>query len=146
MQKKFLPVLCAVLCALSVLLPLKAQADTLVDIYGPGQSFINLAMASPLTGPEQRATNLGAELHSAINADLQFLPFMKLVQPSAVLGGTVLPAWQGASVDFRRFQIAGADLLVTAYWPSGDSNGNAVELRVFETFSLSDATTATPFR
>ncbi len=135
MQKYLFHILGVMLCALSLLFPQRSHADTLVDIYGPGQSFINLAMASPLTGPEQKANSLGAELHSAIHADLEFLPFMKLVPPAAVLGGTVLSAWQGPSLDFRRFQIAGADLLVTAYWPSGDSNGNSVELRVFETFS-----------
>ena len=121
--------------ALALLLSLPARAETLVDIYGPGQNLINLAMADPLTGPSLKATGLGSELHSAINADLNFLPFMKLTPPSAVLGGTLLSSWKGETLDFRRFQIAGADLLVTAYWPSGDGSGSTVELRVFETFS-----------
>ncbi len=110
-------------------------AATMVDIYGAGQNKINLAMASPLTGPNQRATALGAELNDAITSNLNYLPFMRLTSPSAVLGGTVLSAWQGAEVDFRRFQIAGADLLVTAHWPNGDRDNSTVELRVFETYS-----------
>jgi len=125
----------AALLMLALAFAVQAQAATMVDIYGPGQNQINLAMASPLTAPHQPATALGAELHEAINADLNFLPFMRLTSPSAVLGGTVLSAWQGDQVDFRRFQIAGADLLVTAHWPQGDGSGSTVELRVFETYS-----------
>ncbi len=114
---------------------LPCRAATMVDIYGAGQNKINLAMAAPLTAPSQRAAALGAELNDAINANLNYLPFMSLTSPSAVLGGIVLSAWQGPEVDFRRFQIAGADLLVTAHWPSGDRDNSTVELRVFETYS-----------
>ena len=46
---------------------------------------------------------------------------MNMVPPAAILGGTVLSGWQSEGIDFRRFQIAGADLVVTAYWPAGDS-------------------------
>jgi len=121
--------------ALVLLFAVQAEAATMVDIYGPGQNRINLAMASPLTGPEIEAGALGADLHKAIDKNLDFLPFMKLIPPAAVLGGTVLPGWKSDSVDFRRFQIAGADLLVTAYWPGGDTENTTVELRVFETYS-----------
>ena len=113
----------------------QGHAATMVDIYGPGQNQIKLSMAAPLTAPEQKAAALGAELDGAITANLNFLPFMQLIPSSAVLGGTVLPAWNGAAVDFRRFQIAGADLLVTAHWPAGDGENSTVELRVFETYS-----------
>ena len=120
---------------LALVFSVQAQAATLIDIYGPGQNQINLAMASPLTGPELEASALGAELNTAIEKDLGFLPFMKLVPSSAVLGGTVLSGWQSEGIDFRRFQIAGADLVVTAFWPGGDVENSTVELRVFETFS-----------
>lgn len=127
--------ICAVIAMLLVMAAAPAHAETLVDIYGPGQNQINLSMASPLTAPGQQARSLGSELHTAINTDLNLLPFMRLTPDSAVLGGTVLQGWKGDTVDFKRFQIAGADLLVTAYWPSGDSGEQTVELRVFETFS-----------
>jgi TolB protein len=113
----------------------QAQAATLIDIYGPGQNQIKLALSSPLTGPEQEAKGLGADLHKEIDKNLTFLPFMNLVPSAAILGGTVLSGWQSEGIDFRRFQIAGADLVVTAYWPAGDSENSTVELRVFETFS-----------
>ena len=70
----------------------QAQAATLVDIYGPGQNQINLSMATPLTAPEMPATALGSELHKAIEGNLNFLPFMKMVPSAAILGGTVLSA------------------------------------------------------
>ncbi len=112
-----------------------ARAVTIVDIYGPGQNMVNMALATPLTGPDKAATGLGKELGAAVESNLSFLPFMRLTPPSAVLGGSVLNAWQGSGLDFKRFQIAGADLLLTAYWPGGDGRGGAVEIRLFETFS-----------
>ena len=105
-----------------------------IGIYGPGQNIVNLAMAAPLsTG--QPAQGLGKELDAAIHDNLSFLPFMRLTDPKAVLGGTTLPGYQPPNVDFKRFQLAGADLLVTAGWPQGDKSGSTVELRVYETFS-----------
>ena len=136
MRYRFFPAVGAVLAAVFVLVfAVQSRAATMVDIYGPGQNQINLSMASPLTGPEVEASALGSELHKAIQKDLEFLPFMKLIPSSSVLGGTVLSGWQSENVDFRRFQIAGADLVVTAYWPGGDTENSTVELRVFETFS-----------
>lgn len=126
----------ATLVCMAVLLAApQARAVTVVDIYGPGQNQVNLALAAPLLGPNRAATGLGAELQKAMETNLSFLPFMRLTPSAAVLGGTVLDAWQAPQVDFKRFQIAGADLLITSYWPSGDGNGSTVEVRVFETFS-----------
>lgn len=112
-----------------------AYSATMVDIYGPGQNIVNLSMAKPLTAPNVEAKGLGANLDGKIRYNLSYLPFMNLVPDVNILGGTVLNAWSGANLDFRRFQIGGADLLITAYWPNGDANGSKVELRVFETFS-----------
>ena len=111
-----------------------SKAAMQIDIYGPGQNIVNLAMAAPLsTG--QPAQGLGKELDAAIHDNLSFLPFMRLTDPKDVLGGTTLPGYQPPNVDFKRFQLAGADLLVTAGWPQGDKSGSTVELRVYETFS-----------
>lgn len=134
-MRKFLPFFHSLITVMVLAFAMPCGAATMVDIYGAGQNKINLAMASPLTAPNQRAAALGGELNDAIITNLNYLPFMRLTNPSAVLGGTVLSAWQGAEVDFRRFQIAGADLLVTAYWPGGDRENSTVELRVFETYS-----------
>ncbi|MCI7569599.1 MAG: translocation protein TolB, partial [Desulfovibrio sp.] len=104
-----------------------------VDIYGPGQNSVNLALAAPLTGPEKEAGNMGAELQKLINENLSFLPFMRLTDPKAVLGGTVLQGYEPPNLDFKRFQLAGSDIVVTTYWPNGDRGTSSVQIRAFET-------------
>ena len=106
-----------------------------VDIYGPGQNIVNMAMAAPLTSGNTQAAGLGAQLDQAIRENLEFLPFMRLTDPRAVLGGTVLEGYQPPNIDFRRFQIAGADMVITAGWPQGDAVNATVELRLYETYS-----------
>ena len=111
----------------------EAGAALRVDIMNPGQNLVNLALAAPLVGPDRQATGMGAQLQSYIDQNLSFLPFMRLTPPQAVLGGTVLNGWEPPSLDFKRFQIAGSDILVTSYWPNGDSGTGAVQIRAFET-------------
>ncbi len=113
----------------------EAKAVTTVDIYGPGQNIVNFAIASPLVAANTPAKTLGLELNESITYNLSFLPFMRIVPEKAVLGGNVLAAWNGSNIDFNRFQIAGADLLMTSYWPDGEKNGKTVEIRIFETYS-----------
>jgi TolB protein len=60
---------------------------------------------------------------------------VRLTDPRAVLGGTVLNAWEPPALDFKRFQIAGSDILITTYWPKGDSGTAPVQMRAFETNS-----------
>lgn len=113
----------------------ETKAQTTVDIYGPGRNVVSLSTAIPLNAPNEQSGIVGTELYTKINENLSFLPFIRFVSNQDVLGGAVLDAWKGAALDFRRFQIAGADLLITAYWPDGDGNGEDVEIRVFETFA-----------
>lgn len=129
MKRRFLLLLA--LCLLAWSLP--AQAAMRVDIYGPGQNSVNLALAEPLTGPSQPAGNMGRELQKLIQQNLSFLPFMRLTDPKAVLGGTLLPGYEPPNVDFKRFQLAGSDVVVTTVWPNGDSGTRAVQIRAFET-------------
>lgn len=130
----FRALLCAALlfaCAAPFLCEAQA-APVRVDIRGAGQQTIKLALAEPITAPGIRAAELGAELQRLIMENLAILPFIELTDPSAVLGGTVLPS-ADVPLDFRRFQLAGAAVLVTAAWPNGDGPGRAAELRVFDT-------------
>lgn len=110
-----------------------AEAAMRVDIMNPGQNIVNLALASPLNGPGQVAGGMGNQLQNYIQQNLSFLPFMRLTDPKAVLGGTVLDGWEPPSLDFKRFQLAGSDILVTSYWPNGDSGTRPVQIRAFET-------------
>lgn len=110
-----------------------AEAALRIDIYGPGQNAVNLALATPIKGPSQEASNLGAELNKIVQQNLSVLPFMRLTDPRAILGGTLMPGAEPPSLDFKRFQLADADIVVTAYWPSGDSGSGKVQMRAFET-------------
>ncbi|MDR2726894.1 MAG: translocation protein TolB [Deltaproteobacteria bacterium] len=112
-----------------------AGAVTTIDIYGAGQNVVNLAMATPINAGGSPVSGLGAELHKAIEENLGFLPFVRLTNAQAVLGGVALSAYQMPGIDFKRFQLAGADRLITAGWPGGDTDGGVVELRLFETAS-----------
>lgn len=122
-------------CIMIFCLSSQAFATTQVDIYGPSQNIVNISLATPLNAPSQPSGRIGMELEKKIMSNFSFLPFIRLVPETAVLGGRVLPAWSGKNLDFKRFQIAGSDLLITSYWPKGDGDGGTVELRVFETYS-----------
>ena len=130
---KVLPALCLGLCMLIGVQ--SALAAQYVDIYGAGQQKINLAQAAPLRAPGVRADSTGAALQALITENLNVLPFVRLVEPAAVLGGTVLPGADMPNLDLKRFQLAGAAVLITANWPEGDAPGRPVEMRVFDTNS-----------
>ena len=130
-MKRILLSLAALL--LTVLFAYEADAALRVDIYGPGQNIVNLALASPLRGPQTEATGMGRELQQLVSQNLSFLPFMRLTDPKAVLGGTVLAGCEPPALDFKRFQLAGSDILVTSFWPDGDSGSRNVQMRAFET-------------
>ncbi len=110
-----------------------AQAAMRVDIIGPGQNIVNLALAAPLTAPQVQATGMGAALQKLIDQNLSFLPFMRLTDPKAVLGGIVLAGYEPPALDFKRFQLAGSDIVVTTFWPDGDNGTRPVQIRAFET-------------
>ena len=115
-------------------------APVQVDIYGPAQGRITMAVATPLIHEGQEGTKgtiantLGTKLNALIEENLSFLPFVRMTDKRMVLGGTVLAGYKAPLVDFRRFQIAGASLLVTAGWPKGDVSKGTVELRVYDIF------------
>ncbi len=123
----------AIALALFVCAQGQAMAAPRVDIYGPGQNVVNLALAAPITAPNTEAKGMGAGLHKLINENLSFLPFMRLTDPKSVLGGTVLAGAEPPAADFNRFQIAGSDIVVTTIWPSGDSGTRTVQMRAYET-------------
>lgn len=125
--------LCLAMAALMSFPDINVHAAVRVDIMNPGQNIVNLALATPLTGPDQAASAMGNQLQGLIQQNLSFLPFMRLTDPHAVLGGTVLAGWEPPALDFKRFQLAGSDILVTTYWPDGDSGTSPVQIRAFET-------------
>ncbi len=107
------------------------HAAVKVDIYGPGQNLINLALTQPIKGPNTPATGLAVQLQSLVEENMNILPFLALTSDSSVLGGTTLAGFEPPSLDFKRFQLAGSDIVVTSFWP----NENTVQMRAFETLS-----------
>ncbi|UZP69184.1 translocation protein TolB [Desulfovibrio mangrovi] len=121
---------------------LQAHARSLeVDIYGPGQAALNLTTTEPLgtagaAGPIIPAPPMGGELKSLIDRNLYFLPFINIVEGSAILGGNKPAGYKTPDVDMRRYQLAGVDLIVTAGWPTPvPGKAPSVELRVYEVLS-----------
>ncbi len=134
-MKKFFKQAALALLFLGLLLLPAAKADAAmrVDIMNPGQNIVNLALSAPLTGPDKQATGMGADLQKLVEQNLSFLPFLRLTDAKAILGGTALKGWEPPSLDFKRFQLAGSDIVVTSYWPDGDSGTRPVQIRAFET-------------
>ena len=109
-----------VLCAWS--LPV-AAAPVTVQIIGAGGNMVNVVQATPM-GDTGRA---GA-LQRAINNNLSLLPFVNVVNPNGIPGGAGITSATGEGIDFKRFSLAKAHMLITAKW----LDASQVELRCFE--------------
>ncbi len=124
-------ILLALLC-----LAAAARAESVtIDIFGPGQSQMTMALAAPLGASGAQAPGIAGPLHETIRQNLSFLPFLRLIPDEAILGGVRLAGHTRDAIDFRRFQLAEADLLLTTAWMGPQGLGETVELRVYEAFS-----------
>jgi TolB protein len=108
-----------------------AQGPLTVDIHGPGQRLVNITLlpSKGLDGqpvPDEKAKEF-AEL---VANDLAYIPFLKLVPSSSLLGGDPSHGVTAQDIDFKPFQLARVDLCMTTGW-----NGDYLEARVYETFS-----------
>ncbi len=116
-------------------LPTASAQQTLnIDIFGPGQHQLNLVMAKPLSvAPGRVEPPEAGELDNQLRSYLEFMPFLRLVPGTEILGGDVLSGVTAQDIDFRRFRLERVDLVLTAGWGGGPGLG-PVELRVYETF------------
>lgn len=107
-----------------------------VDIYGPGQKKINIVFADPLgLGLDNRAPQEAGEFLDNMRANLGLLPFLNLMPSGEILGGTMLEGVDGVSMDYRRFSVSKADLVMTLGWRPRPGGPAGVECRVFDVFS-----------
>jgi len=84
---RLLAAVCLIVCC-ALTAPALAAGPVQIDIYGPGQGSLNLALADPLgPTPGTPVTGQGAKLNEIIRENLSFLPFLRLTDPKAILGG-----------------------------------------------------------
>jgi len=114
--------------------PALAQQTLSIDIFGPGQHQLNLVVAKPLNlAPGLPEPPEAWILDEYLRSYLGFMPFLRQVPGSEVLGGDVLAGVTAQDIDFRRFRLDRVDLVLTAGW-GGNAGLGSVELRVYETF------------
>jgi len=110
----------------------RAQDTLAIEIQGPGQARMNIVQSKPFADGNMPAD--AQYLNELIRKNLAFMPFLKVMSDSDILGGATLPGPKAEQIDFKPFSLAKVDLLVTAVWKPGKGLGD-VELRAFEVFS-----------
>jgi len=111
----------------------QAQQTLSIDIYGPGQHQLNMFVAAPMELiPGGALPPQAAVLADQLQKCLGFMPFLRLVSSSEVLGGASLAGVTAQDIDFRRFRLDRVDLVLSTGW--GPSGNGPIELRVYETF------------
>ncbi|WP_029893725.1 PD40 domain-containing protein [Desulfohalovibrio reitneri] len=122
--------------ALALAVPAAARETLTIDIYGPGQTTLNMVVAPPLSGEGGQPQPLAAELRGRLLTGLSYLPFIKQVAGESILGGgAALKGATSRSIDFKRFRLSQVDLLLTQKWMGSADGSSTVELRLYEVFS-----------
>lgn len=109
-----------------------AQDTLAVEIQGPGQAKMNIVQSKPFAEGSLPAD--AQYLNELIRKNLAFMPFLKVMSDSDILGGATLPGPKAEQIDFKPFSLAKVDILVTSVWKPGKGLGD-VELRAFEVYS-----------
>ena len=106
-------------------------AETLsVDIFGPGQTRVNI-LVLPARGVDgQAASAVARSFGEYVQGDIGFLPFLRLAYMTEVLGGDPSKGLKAEDIDFKPLQLSRIDLVMTI----GGSGAN-IEARVYETFT-----------
>ncbi|MDP3430786.1 MAG: hypothetical protein Q8R89_10695, partial [Desulfomicrobium sp.] len=120
--------------------PVSAAGVLNIDIYGPGQSRVNLFVAEALSkdgaGPLGAIPgNAPAELQQRIHANCAFLPFFNMLTGKDIVGGPNPGGYVAQSIDFNKFQLSRNDVLVTAAWAPRPGGVGEVELRAYEVYT-----------
>lgn len=108
-----------------------AAAPLTVDIHGPGQRMVNITLLPPKGLEGMPVPEAAAKAFEELVAnDLGYIPFLKLIPATDLLGGDPSKGVTGKDIDFKPLQLARIDLCMTTGW-----NGQYIEARVYETFS-----------
>lgn len=105
---------------------LRAQAQSsghTVRIVGAGDNMVYVVQANPL-GDSSRAP----ALQRAIDNNLGLIPFFSIINPQGIPGGASVSSPSAEGIDFKRFAMSKAHMLVTSNW----TGQGQVELRCYE--------------
>lgn len=101
-----------------------------VDIFGPGQSKVNI-LVLPARGPGGPGTSdVAKSFGEYVQSDIGFLPFLRLAYLSEVLGGDPSKGLKADDIDFKPLQLSRIDLVMTI-----GGKGQEIEARVYETYT-----------
>ncbi|MFH0811006.1 MAG: Tol-Pal system beta propeller repeat protein TolB [Pseudomonadota bacterium] len=107
-----------------------AEAKVYIDINSPGSHVVPIAVPEfRLVGPAPRG--VGAEGADILGADLLYSGLFSLVPRTAYLDPAVQEGLTSPNIDFRRWNLFGAHLLVTG-GVSSKQNQLRLELRLFD--------------
>ena len=116
--------------------PAFGQKAMRIDIYGPGQKQLNLYLA-PL---QPRETDKAppediAILEQTLSTNMSFLPFIHQMAAEDILGPKTLKGTTAQEIDFKRFNLSQADLLLSASWEPKGGDTLQIELRAFDVYT-----------
>lgn len=124
-----------IVLALASQAALASEALT-IDIFGPGQSRVNLAMTTALPlGAGGQVPPEAATFEKYVVENLNMLPFLRMAPATEVLGGVDVRGVTAEGIDMRRFSVSKVDLVLTMGWQPATGRPGRVEVRVYETFS-----------
>lgn len=122
-----------ILTCLMVLLLAKGghAGDALsVDIFGPGQTKVNI-LVLPARGPGGPGTSaLAKSFSETVQSDIGYLPFLRLAYLNEVLGGDPSKGLKADDIDFKPLLLGRIDLVMTV-----GGRSQEIEARVYETYT-----------
>lgn len=110
------------ICALQTQARAQAAGHT-VRIVGAGDNMVYVVQAAPLGEPSRAQA-----LQQAINNNLGLIPFFSIINPQGIPGGATVSSPSADGIDFKKFAMSKAHMLVTSNWTSSGQ----VELRCYE--------------
>ena len=127
------------LVALLLAAPSQAAEKLRINIFGPGQTGLNLffAPSRPIDGQARQMEDPSfvRQMRGFLEKNLGYLPFIDPVPDSDVLGGPDVQSLQGNRIEFKRFRMSQVDVLLTLGWKNDSRALGKVEIRAFDVFS-----------